>query len=96
MGAQAGLDRVQQQQAAVGTGQFAGQRIERRRHRAARVTFTHHRLQEHRFDEPVVVRGILEHLAQAGLVVRRDGDHRLLATVAGQVLHVGLAAGIGI
>ncbi len=96
MGAQAGLDRIEQQQAAVGAGQLAGHRIERRRDRTARVAFTHDRFQEHRFDEPLVALGILEHLAQAGLVVRGDRNDRILATVAGQVLLVALAAGIGI
>ncbi len=96
MRAQAGLDRVEQQQAAVGTGQFAGNGIERRRHRTPRIAFAHHRFQEHRLDEPLVACGVLEHLAQAGFVVRRHGDHRVLTAVAGQVLHVALAAGIGI
>ncbi len=80
----------------MGTGQFAGHGIERRRHRTTRIAFAHHRLQEHRLDKPLVACGVLEHLAQAGFVVRRHGDHRVLATVAGQVLHVALAAGIGI
>ena len=94
--AQAGLDRIHQQQAAVGTGEFAGGVVELHRHRAARVAFAHHRLQEHRLDEPALGLGVGEGLAQRGHVVGCDGDDAVLAAVAGQVLVVGAAAGIGI
>ena len=96
MRAQAGLDRVHQQQAAVGTGEFAGSVVELHRHRAARVAFAHHRLQEHRLDEPAPGLGLGESLAQRGHIVGCDGDDAVLAAVAGQELVVGAAAGIGI
>ncbi|MNM90755.1 hypothetical protein D3C81_1030270 [compost metagenome] len=94
--AQRGLDGVDQQQAAVFAGQFACQLVEACRHGAARVAFAHHRLQEHRFDEPVVGFRVGKHLAQRGLVIRGDGDDAALAAIAGQMLVIGLAAGIGI
>ena len=58
--AQAGLDRVDQQQGAVRLGQLARGGVELRRHRAARVAFAHHRLQEHRLDEPAMLVGVGE------------------------------------
>jgi hypothetical protein len=54
MRAQPGLDRIDQEQAAVGQGQFARGGVELGRDRAARIAFAHHRFEEHRFDEPAV------------------------------------------
>ena len=92
--AQAGLDRIHQEQAAVAAGQFARGGVERRRHGTARVAFAHHRLQEHGLDEPALGLRIGEGLLQRIHVVRRDGDDRIFAAVAGQVLLVGLARGV--
>ena len=51
VGAQAGLDAVDQQQGAVLQGQGPGPVVEFRRHCHARITFAHHGFEEHRLDE---------------------------------------------
>jgi len=93
--AQAGLDRVDQQQRAVRARQLACGQIELARHRTARVALAHDRLQEHRLDEPAVAIGIGEDQAQLRHVVGLDRDQAVLVPVAGQMLDVGLAAGVG-
>ena len=96
MRAQAGLDRIHQQQRAVRFGQLACSGIECRRNGAAWVAFAHHRLQEHGFEVPAMGLGISEGLAQRIDRIRLDGNEAIFATKTGQMLHIRAAAGIGI
>ena len=97
MCAQTGLDGIDQQQGAMGFGQFAGNGIEFRWHGAARIAFTHDRLKEHGFDIPAIGIGIGEGLFQCLDGVGLDGDQLVFMMLpAGQVFGVGFAGGIGI
>ncbi len=96
MSAQAGLDRIHQQQAAVGLGQFACGAIELDGHGAAGIAFTHDRFEEHGLDEPAIALGIGKCLAQLFDIVRGNRQYAVFVAVAGQVLLIGLATGIGV